>query len=54
VQTRKEAKLVFYRLGSDQIAALADALAKLSARDAGAAPPPRRRAPGAANFARLT
>lgn len=57
VETRKDAKLVFYALAPEAIAAVAGALAQL-VPDRPAAPfatltPQRSRAPGVANFARL-
>lgn len=54
VETRKHAKLVYYKLGSESLAALAAALAQFAGSNSQPAPPDRRRAPGAANFARLT
>lgn len=52
VQTRKSAKLVFYRLKPDVLAAIAAFISDLSeARTA--EPPPRRHTSGAANFARM-
>jgi DNA-binding transcriptional ArsR family regulator len=55
VDTRKEAKLVFYRLASAQIGALSSALSSLTPTTS-AAPSPQgaRSAPGVANFARLS
>lgn len=52
VETRKAAKLVFYRLNSDALGAIATALGELSG-GAPAEPAQRKAAPGAANFARL-
>ncbi|AKQ42880.1 Transcriptional regulator, ArsR family [Aurantiacibacter atlanticus] len=53
VETRREGKLVFYSIDISAMAALADTLAAFAGgRDA--ISPPRRRAPGAANFARMT
>lgn len=58
VETRKEAKLVFYRLAPAELGALSAVLAALAPM---AAPPPRAAlaaipspAPGVANFARLS
>lgn len=53
VTTRKEAKLVFYKLAKDELAALANAVGTLAGVSA-ADRPARRPVPGAANFARLT
>lgn len=53
VETRKEAKLVFYKLAMDEVAAVADAVGSLCGRSADV-PVVRRPVPGAANFARLT
>lgn len=53
VETRKEAKLVFYKLAKDEISALADAVGALSGRRSDV-PVVRRPVSGAANFARLT
>lgn len=53
VETRKEAKLVYYRLGEEPLAQLADLVESLvpgRASDAGGTRTP---SPGAANFARL-
>lgn len=52
VETRKAAKLVFYRLNSEALAAIATAIGGLSG---GTATEPARRTPmpGAAHFARL-
>lgn len=54
VRNRKEAKLVFYSLDTDALARLGACFDKLAGRDTQAAAKPRRPAPGAANFARLT
>jgi DNA-binding transcriptional ArsR family regulator len=58
VDTRKEAKLVFYAIAKDQIGAVTAALAALAPGLAlSAAPPPaplRTPAPGVANFARMS
>lgn len=54
VETRKEAKLVFYRLGEERLAELADLVEGLvPGRDAETAAK-RTPSPGAANFARLS
>lgn len=57
VVTRKDAKLVFYSLEAEAIAAVTDALADLSPERPARAPAPspqRSSAPGVANFARLS
>lgn len=56
VETRKEAKLVYYSLASEPIARLARALGAIAGgAGAGAEPEAHRTpAPGVANFARLT
>lgn len=56
VETRKEAKLVFYRLQHEQLARLSDAIAELVDLSPSPSPAPGTRtvSPGAANFARLT
>ena len=55
VQSRKQAKLVFYSLDSDALQEVVSALAALSgAIVARPAATPRRPLPGAANFARLS
>ncbi|QIQ87106.1 helix-turn-helix transcriptional regulator [Erythrobacter sp.] len=58
VETRKEAKLVYYSLASEPIARLARALGAIAGgADAGVGQEPEARrtpAPGVANFARLT
>lgn len=57
VGTRKEAKLVYYRLASDRLATIATSMAQLAGTPVtGSASPGQPRqtgAPGAANFARL-
>ena len=58
VATRKEAKLVYYSLAGDTIAAIAETLAALAGESTGEStgdllPGLRTPAPGAANFARL-
>lgn len=54
VETRKEGKLVYYRLGEEQLAAIADLINGLSPGAPSAAPALRSPAPGVANFARLS
>ena len=54
VQTRKEAKLVFYRLDEEKLDELAMLLGGLSGSKADHVPISRGPAPGVANFARLT
>lgn len=55
VETRKDAKLVFYSLDSRAMARLAECFAQLGGlAAAGAAARPRQPSPGAANFARLS
>ncbi|QZH73798.1 MAG: winged helix-turn-helix transcriptional regulator [Erythrobacter sp.] len=54
VETRKDAKLVYYKLDGKSLSALAAALGQFAGDNASPAPPARRRAAGAANFARLT
>ena len=54
VETRKEAKLVFYRLGEKPLTDLADLLAGLVPQNANAASTGKKASPGAANFARLS
>ena len=54
VETRKEAKLVYYRLGEDNLAMLAELVAGLAGKQTSAPPPTRTPSPGAANFARLS
>lgn len=53
VDTRKDAKLVYYRLVEGRFAALADIMANLAKRSRDAKPQRRAPSPGAANFARL-
>ena len=53
VQTRKEAKLVYYRLGVEQVASLAKTLGDLLPDHNAPKPAVRTSAPGAANFARM-
>ncbi|WP_144096229.1 ArsR/SmtB family transcription factor [Croceicoccus sediminis] len=55
VQSRKQAKLVFYSLDAEAIQVVVSALADLSgATVRGTQATPRRALPGAANFARLS
>ncbi len=54
VETRKEAKLVYYRLGEEALAELANLLADLVPQRVARAPASRTPSPGAANFARLS
>lgn len=54
VQTRKEAKLVFYRLDEEKLAELSATLGGLVGLVAERGPLARRPASGVANFARLT
>ncbi|MEO1167862.1 MAG: metalloregulator ArsR/SmtB family transcription factor [Pseudomonadota bacterium] len=54
VETRKEAKLVYYRLGEKPLTELADLLAGLVPQSESAATSTRAPSPGAANFARLS
>ncbi len=53
VATRKDAKLVFYRIEEDRILAVSKDLAALIAGGEGESAPKRRAVPDAANFARL-
>lgn len=53
VDTRKEAKLVYYRLDEDKVARLAEQVAALVPERDDAQPALRTPAPGVANFARL-
>ena len=53
VATRKDAKLVFYRIEEDRILAVSKDLAALIAGEPPEDPPRRRATPDAANFARL-
>lgn len=54
VETRKEAKLVFYRLSLADLSVIAEAVSELSGKAAAKAQFPRKPAPGAANFARMS
>ncbi|MGV2495960.1 ArsR/SmtB family transcription factor [Pelagerythrobacter aerophilus] len=53
VETRKEAKLVYYRLGEEKLAGLAELVGGLAQRS-GIITPARTPSPGVANFARLS
>lgn len=53
VRTRKDAKLVYYRVDDERLAQVGDRVASLIGTAAGAMEPARRPAPGVANFARL-
>lgn len=53
VTTRKQAKLVFYRIDEERVASLALVLGGFANAPARTTPKPRRAAPGVANFARL-
>ena len=54
VTTRKDAKLVFYRIDEQRVAAVSAALGGLAGVDLAPTRPTRGPAPGVANFARLT
>lgn len=54
VKTRKDAKLVFYRLSAEQLGEIAVLLESLLPEKTSAAPAARTPAPGVANFARLS
>lgn len=54
VETRKEAKLVFYRRAEPQLEALATLIAPTGEGKAAAQPAARTPAPGVANFARIS
>ena len=54
VETRKEAKLVFYRLGIEQLAALATLVDGLVPASGETASADRTPSPGVANFARIS
>lgn len=54
VETRKEAKLVYYRLDEDRVALVAEAMAELADSDGTVETALRTPSPGAANFARLS
>ena len=53
VTTRKDAKLVFYRIDEGRLGAISTALGALAGIDRAPPPPAPRKAPGVANFARL-
>ncbi|WP_128891064.1 helix-turn-helix transcriptional regulator [Erythrobacter sp. HKB08] len=54
VDTRKEAKLVYYNLNPKRLSALAEIVGGLAGVAAGPATKERPRSPGVANFARLS
>ena len=54
VETRKEAKLVYYRLDEDRLTELGALIGGLDAGAVAKATPARSPAPGVANFARLS
>jgi len=54
VKTRKEAKLVYYRIGEERLAELADLVGGLVSKFPPAEAARRSAAPGVANFARLS
>ena len=54
VETRKQAKLVYYSLDPDALAELADAVLELCDKQTERTTAPRQRVAGAANFARLS
>lgn len=54
VETRKEAKLVFYRLGEENLAEIADLIESLVTQRGSASTTGPTPSPGAANFARLS
>jgi len=54
VETRKEAKLVYYRLGAEQLSAVADLVGGLVPNAETAESAARSPSPGVANFARLS
>lgn len=53
VETRKQAKLVYYRIATEQVQGLAKQLADLAPLSEGADRKVRAASPGAANFAKL-
>lgn len=53
VTTRKQAKLVFYRIDAAKLAAMSSVLGEIAGVAAEPARPPRRTSPGVASFARL-
>jgi len=54
VETRKDAKLVFYSLAAERIAALSAAFGRIAGASQARPAAQRTPAPGVANFARLT
>ena len=54
VETRKDAKLVFYKLNEDRLVELGTMIGGLDARAIAKSAPARSPAPGVANFARLS
>ncbi len=54
VETRKEAKLVFYKLNEDRLTELGILIGGLDARAISRSAPGRSAAPGVANFARMS
>lgn len=54
VKTRKDAKLVYYRIDEERLSQLASATEALAGGSAGVVRLARQPAPGAANFAKLT
>ena len=54
VETRKDAKLVYYRLSENQLNTIADVIDDLANRTRQSSPARRPAAPGAANFARMS
>ena len=54
VETRKQAKLVFYRLGEEQLDRVSAAVAGFTQTDGARSAAKRVGSPGAANFARLS
>ncbi|MEW4448841.1 metalloregulator ArsR/SmtB family transcription factor [Qipengyuania sp. JC766] len=53
VQTRKDAKLVYYRIDESRMATVTGAMERLAEITSSAPRPTRKSAPGVANFARL-
>lgn len=53
VKTRKDAKLVYYRIDDDKLAEVADAFGELGGLSGKSMSHARRATPGVANFARL-
>ncbi|TRD10882.1 winged helix-turn-helix transcriptional regulator [Erythrobacter insulae] len=54
VETRKDAKLVYYKLSSDRLTEIGDAIQVLVDQDKASTGYAKRPSPGAANFARLS